>query len=127
MFENNIASNQICKALDKQHILIQGTRSPQAHKLLCNTLNGTMSAPENVEGIQKLIKIIEKQPSNNTIKKFMIGWSDEEKEGTFTHLDTGWQFNRTKFGLSFGLKNGFRFHFDSVTCLNYQFLDILIV
>ena len=30
----------------------------------------------------------------------------------------GWQFNWLKFGLSFGLKNGLRFHFDSVTCLN---------
>ena len=25
------------------------------------------------------------------------------------------------FGLSFGLKNCWRFHFDSVTCLNYPF------
>ena len=32
--------------------------------------------------------------------------------------DAGWQFNWLKFGLSFGLKNGLRFHFDSVTCLN---------
>ena len=28
---------------------------------------------------------------------------------------------QTTFGLSFGLKNGLRFHFESVTCLNYPF------
>ena len=28
-----------------------------------------------------------------------------------------------KLGLSFGLKNGLRFQFDSVTCLNYPFLQ----
>ena len=27
-------------------------------------------------------------------------------------------------GLSFGLKNGLRFHFDSKTCLNYPFSNI---
>ena len=32
-----------------------------------------------------------------------------------------------KFGLSFGLKNGLRFHFDSETCLNYKFLNIFSV
>ena len=32
----------------------------------------------------------------------------------------GWQFNRTHFGLSSDLKNSLRFHFDSVTCLNYS-------
>ena len=31
------------------------------------------------------------------------------------------------FGLSFGLKNGLRFHFDSKTCLNYPFLNIFLV
>ena len=30
---------------------------------------------------------------------------------------SGTQFNRKQFGLSFGLKNGLKFHFDSVTCL----------
>ena len=29
-------------------------------------------------------------------------------------------------GFSFGLKNGLRFHFDSVTCLNYPFLNRLV-
>jgi hypothetical protein len=33
-------------------------------------------------------------------------------------LDSRREFNWLKFGLSFGLKNGLRFHFDSVTCLN---------
>ena len=33
----------------------------------------------------------------------------------------GRRFDRKSFGLSFGLKNGSRFHFDSVTCLNYDF------
>ena len=32
-----------------------------------------------------------------------------------------------KIGLSFGLKNGLRFHFDSETCLNYPFLNIFLV
>ena len=32
-----------------------------------------------------------------------------------------------KFGLSFGMKNGLRFHFDSETCLNYLFLNIFVV
>ena len=31
----------------------------------------------------------------------------------------GWQFKRKHFGLSFGLKNSLRFHFDSMTCLNF--------
>ena len=31
---------------------------------------------------------------------------------------TGWQFNGNFLGLSSGLKNGLRFHFDFVTCLN---------
>ena len=30
----------------------------------------------------------------------------------------GVPFNRNNFGLSFSLKNGLRFHFDSETCLN---------
>ena len=42
---------------------------------------------------------------------------------------SGTQFNRKKFGLSFGLKNGLRFHFNFVTCLNYplfeHFLSVL--
>ena len=33
--------------------------------------------------------------------------------------EPGWQFNSKHLGLSFGLKIGLRFHFDSVTCLNY--------
>ena len=32
-----------------------------------------------------------------------------------------------KNGLSFGLKNGLRFRFDSETCLNYPFLNIFLV
>ena len=36
----------------------------------------------------------------------------------------GTQFNRNIFGLSFGLKNRLRFHFDSETCLNYSFMNI---
>ena len=35
------------------------------------------------------------------------------------HVRPGAQLNRKNFGLSFGLKNGLRFHFDSETCLNY--------
>ena len=34
--------------------------------------------------------------------------------------DSGRQFNSKKFALSFGLKNGLRFHFDSETCLNFS-------
>ena len=36
----------------------------------------------------------------------------------------GTQFNRNIFVLSFGLKNGLRFNFDSETCLNYPFLNV---
>ena len=43
------------------------------------------------------------------------------------HEDPGWQFNRIKFGYSFVLKNGLRFHFDSVTCLNYPFFNFFSV
>ena len=43
------------------------------------------------------------------------------------HEEPGWQFNRNINGLSFGLKNGSRFHFDSVTCLIYPFLNFLLV
>ena len=38
----------------------------------------------------------------------------------------GDQTNRNNFGLSFGLKKGLRFHFDSDTCLNYPFLNIFL-
>ena len=41
--------------------------------------------------------------------------------------EAGRRFNRKQFGLSFGLKNGLRFHFDSETCLNYPFLNIFLV
>ena len=40
---------------------------------------------------------------------------------------TGRRFNRKHFGLSFGLKNGLRFRFDSETCLNYPILNIFLV
>ena len=39
----------------------------------------------------------------------------------------GRRFNRNFFCLSFGLKNCFKFHFDSETCLNYLFLNIFLV
>ena len=39
----------------------------------------------------------------------------------------GTQFNRNIFGLSFGLKNGLRFRFDSAKCLNYTFLNVFLV
>ena len=32
-----------------------------------------------------------------------------------------------KIGMSFGLKNGLRFHFDSVTCLNYPFANFSLL
>ena len=41
---------------------------------------------------------------------------------------SGGQFNRKYFGLSFGLKNGLIFSFDSdETCLNYPFLNIFLL
>ena len=36
---------------------------------------------------------------------------------------TGRRFNGNIFGLSFGLKNGLRFEFDSEKCLNYPFYE----
>ena len=38
----------------------------------------------------------------------------------------GTHFNRSNFGLNFGLKNGLRFHFDSESCLNHPFLNIFL-
>ena len=89
MIERNISSHHICKTEDKQHILIQGSRTTHAQKLLCNTLNGTMSAPENIQEIQKLIDIIEKRRANTMVERFLIGWTDETNEGTFVNVDTG--------------------------------------
>ena len=43
----------------------------------------------------------------------------------FGSLLAGRRFNRKTIGLSFGLKNGSRFRFDSETCLNYTFLTFL--
>ena len=39
----------------------------------------------------------------------------------------GRQFNRNNFSFSFALKNGLIFHFDSVTCRNYPFLNFSLV
>ena len=54
------------------------------------------------------------------------------KNNNFCSIDkllgnAGRQFNSKKYGLSFGLKNGLRFSFDSVTCLNYPFLNMFLV
>ena len=52
------------------------------------------------------------------------------KLGAIEQWDTrepGRRFNRKTFGLSFGLKNGLRFHFDSETCLNSLFLNTFSV
>ena len=95
MLEKNIDSNQFCKPQDKQDILIQGTRTAHAQKLLCNTLNGTMSAPEDMQRIQKLIDVIETRPSNDTIERFWIGWIDEEQNGTFVNIDSGSQLDNS--------------------------------
>ena len=43
-----------------------------------------------------------------------------------TWWPSGARFNWKHFGLSFGLKNSLRFHFSSVTCLNYQFLNFFL-
>ena len=40
---------------------------------------------------------------------------------------SGIQFNRKNSDLRFGLKIGLRFHFDSVTCLNYPILNFFLV
>ena len=48
-------------------------------------------------------------------------------EQKFLHSSAGRILNRKFFVLSFGLKNGLRFHFDSETCLNYPFLKIFLV
>ena len=36
---------------------------------------------------------------------------------------SGWQYNIKICGLNFSLKNGLRFQFESVTCLNYPFFN----
>ena len=48
-------------------------------------------------------------------------------EQKFLHSSAGRRFNRNFFVLSFVLKNGLRFHFDSETCQNYQCLNIVLV
>ena len=56
-------------------------------------------------------------------------WSRATGAGRATcpsSLTPGTQFNRNKW-LEFRLENGLRFHFDSVTCLNYPFLNIFLV
>ena len=40
----------------------------------------------------------------------------EERDGQAENAAAGTQFNRNNFGMSFGLKNGLRFHFESGTC-----------
>ena len=107
MTERNIESSHICTSEDKQHILIHGTRTTHAQKLLCNTLNGTMSAPENISSIQYFIKLLadedkdmETQPSSSsTIERFLIGWTDEEEEGTFVNVDTGYLTRHWRIGI----------------------------
>ena len=43
-------------------------------------------------------------------------------------INTYWEeIQWKKIGLSFGLKNGLRFHFDSETCSNYPFLSIFLL
>ena len=37
------------------------------------------------------------------------------------------RFQGGNFGLRFGLENDLRFHFDSVSCLNYKFLNFSLV
>ena len=75
-----------------------------------------------------------REQADNTIFQLMLRENEElfgmrSEKLPFTGLllkvypgKAGWQFNWLKFGLSFGLKNGLRFHFDYVTCsyLNYQ-------
>ena len=54
--------------------------------------------------------------------------SDEKVETALqAEATAGTRFNRNKIGLSNGLKNGLRFHFDSATCLNYQCLNIFLL
>ena len=38
----------------------------------------------------------------------------------------GTQFNRKYFDMSFGLKNGFRLHFDSDSCLEYSAIRLMV-
>ena len=66
-------------------------------------------------------------------------FSEEEREHEWSSIfmpDVGVRFVTIEqgrdsiekcFGLSFGLKNGLRFHFDSETCLNYPILNIFFV
>ena len=42
--------------------------------------------------------------------------AEEGGHGLVIVFGPGWHFNKKQFGLSCGLKNGLRFHFDSVTC-----------
>ena len=49
---------------------------------------------------------------------------DKQQQAVF---DQGPNSIEKKISLSFGLKNGLTVHFDSETCINYQFLNIFLV
>ena len=52
---------------------------------------------------------------------------DPVRRSAVVAVVAGTQFNRKTFVLSFGLKNGLRFRFDYEACLNYPFLNIVLV
>ena len=66
---------------------------------------------------------------NRVTREFIVRvWGRTFRKGTVSGItelhgvcESGKRFNREKNGLSFGLKNRLRIHFDSDTCLNYPF------
>ena len=97
--------NEICQT-HKRHILLQGRRTPNEHKVLCNSLNGTISTPGNTDDIEKLAEIIKMHPSGHAVKRFWTGWSDEEEEGVFINVDTGLPLSSSKENWYPGEPNG---------------------
>ena len=69
-------------------------------------------AVESVQ-VETLLKELLSEPSDRELCMCYL-----KSEGLLSR----WQFYRKEVGLSFGLKNGLRFHFDTVTFLYYPFV-----
>ena len=97
----NMEFDKICKTQAKQHLLIHGQRTPQAHKLLCSSLNGTISSVADSESIKQLNNTIKLQP-----RRFLTPWSDNDQEGIFVNVDTGLPLENSVANWNPGEPNG---------------------
>ena len=117
--------NVICRLLDK------GADPNRAHR----QDGGTplhRAAREGCEDVMKLLLERGADPHKaNQVGATPLHWASVKGNANMVKMllrrGTGRRFNRKHFGLSFGLKNGLRFHFDSEACLKYPFLNIFLV